>query len=262
MSALPRELVDMVIDQLAGYPEPLGQFEPFERVVNISGYSTISRKWLDRAQKHHFKVVHFGGQDDLEKWRAAIEADHCGVSRHVRKLLCERLNTLEGFDDHIRAFKHVEEVEAKGGGIFCSISVVNSLALLGSSLVKLEIDGAPTTPHVMASLLAALPRLRQLRVHQLEVKCDGNTTEFPSNIPFFEGANALDLRLMDYLPGTLDWIPPTAQFRELRIYASCVYNHPALVNQWIASSGSTLECLATQWDLWGTCLASLARRDS
>jgi len=250
MRAFPQELVDMVIDKLAEKLAP-GQ----EPGPGISNYSTVSRRWLARTQKHHFRFIHFTGQVELEMWRETIEPDPSGVSQYVCCIMWENISTLEGFGEHIRAFTRVEGVQISECEILRSLPDVESLALLGSSLVRLEIDAGRTTPRIMASLLAGLPRLRQLHIDLLEVEHDrDDTIAFPSSIPYFEGADALNLMLRDYLPGELDWIPPTARFAYLWIGNLCIHRNWARVSQWIASSGSILKYLSIGLDKEGTSL--------
>ena len=250
MRGFPQELVDMVIDQLAEFSV---EFEPFLSFVDISDYSTVSRQWLTRTQKHHFEFIHFTGQDDLEKWGTAIKADPEGVSRHARQLLWANLCTLKGFDEHISAFTRVEEVELSDCEIFRSLPDVEPFMLMGSSLVKLEIDGGLARPRVMASLLAGLPNLRHLLVHGLDIERGrDNTIQLPASIPFFEGSGTLNLALVDYSQGNLDWIPPTPRFSHLRIEALCVHHHWARVSQWIASSAGVLRYLSIEFNPLGT----------
>ncbi|KAF9648830.1 hypothetical protein BDM02DRAFT_3114851 [Thelephora ganbajun] len=250
MRVFPQELVDLVVDKLAEFPGPFGPFTPH---VEISDYSTISRQWLTRTQKHHFEMIQFNGQDDLEKWRTTIEPDPSGVSRHVRRLFWLDLDTLEGFDEHIRAFTHVKRAEFSECELFNLLDDVLPLTLLGSSLVELEIDMATTTPGVMASLLAALPHLGRLLARNLKVEHDYSyyPIPLPARIPFFEGANTLSLTLRKYLPGYLDWIPQIARFRDLRVDCSLAQYDWVVVNRWITSSSESLEYLGFEWDTWG-----------
>jgi len=238
MRTFPQEIVDMVVDQLA---DSLWRFrEP----VNISHYSTVSRQWLDRTQKHHFGSVHIRDQLGLGEWRTNIAPDPCGVSRHVRELSWWCVKTLEGFDDHIRAFTHVENIMLIGCHILLWPSVVRSLAPLGSSLVSLRIDQATTTYDIVIPLLAALPHLRHLCAHSLRVLGDCDVAGLPSRVPFFEDAGCLGLVLDGDAPGSLDWIPPSARFRELRIDVLSILDNSGRVKQWVASSAGTLRFLS------------------
>lgn len=241
----------MVIDQLVDCKSPY---------TSISWFSTVSRQWVARTQKHHFESVYFEDQDGLEKWRAAIEPDPSGVSRHTLKLTLVGVDTLESFEDHIRVFSHVEALTFKWCSVLLSPPVVRSVAPMGSSLVRLEIDGASTTPSIITSLLAALPHLRHLRTHYLEVLDDCNPTVFPPGIPFFEGANScLDLLVDEDNPGSLDWIPPSARFLDLRIDALSILDESGRVRQWITSSASSLKSLSIGGDPEdGTCLNFLS----
>ena len=246
-------LVNMIIDELA---ERSGPSEPFDRVP-ISNYSTVSSKWVKRTQGYHFRFIHLAGQKGVKKWCTSIQADPLGVSRHVRRFNLVGIDTLEGFEKHIRALTRVQEVELSDCGILRSLSDVEVFTLLGSSLVRLDIDGALTTPHVMASLLAGLPRLRKLSASGLEVECDPNPTALPPKIPFVEDANSLDLLMTKYCLGGLSWIPPTARFRDLGIEAYCINKDSALVNNWLTSSGGCLQWLTIREDSWCTPLTPL-----
>ena len=228
----------MVIDQLTDCPWPFG--EP----AKISQYSTVSRRWVTRTQRHHFKSVFFSGQRGLEKWRTIIKPDPFGVSQYVRELTWGWVETLEGFDGHIRAFTNVEVATLIGCDILLSPSVVESFSPLGSSLVGLEIEAALTTHSIIAPLLATLPRLRHLRANFLTVLGDRNVTGLPSRVPFFEGANSLDLSIGGDVEEPFNWIPRSARFCDLRIDESSILDESGSVKQWIASSTSTLRFLS------------------
>ena len=60
---------------------------------------------------------------------------------------------------------------------------------------------------------------------------------------------------MDYSQGTLGWIPPTAQFKELKIGALCAHKNPELVECWINSSCEILKVLELEYglDIDGMC---------
>ena len=234
MGTFPQELLDAVIDELAD----LGS-------TDMSDYSTISRQWVARTQKHHFKSIRFRGTKDLRKWCTAIEPDPSGVSRHVRELIFGGINGLDDFGEHIRAFTNAETVFIFGGHFLCPPSVAEYFAPLGSSLVRLEIQKAPATPHALTSLLAALPHLRKFGAHFLYIKGNHKTTRLPPRIPFFEGANTLHLSLVNgnSTLGSLGWLPPSARFRELKINPACLLDRSGRVQQWIASSGGSLEVL-------------------
>ena len=254
MRNLPQEIVDMIIDQLAE-EAPC----PFEVRKPMSTYSTVSRQWVEGTRKHHFRCIEFRGPEGMEKWRTAFEADPLGISRHVRKLIWTCIDTLQGFDEHIRAFTQVKEVDLVDGwidgGIPNSLPEVQTFAILGSNLVRLQLEYGTTTPHNMVSLLAGLPRLRHLLAYYLEIKCDTTPPVFPLSIPFFEGGNALSLWKSDCSSSQLGWIPPTARFSGLRVDPSCIHHCPALVNQWVASSGERLKWFSVMGDLLkSTCL--------
>jgi len=274
MRIIPQEIVDMVIDELAAQCEfpleklfgigahtppqvpadtTIGQLVDCESSYpSISYFSTVSRHWLARIQKHHFESVWFTDEDCLDKWRANIEPNPSGVSRHVRKLTWVDLDSLEDFNSHIRAFTRIEVLAFDRCEILLLPSVVETFAPMGSSLVRLEIDGAPTRTSVITSLLAALPHLRHLRAHYIEVLDDGNAIVFPPRIPVFENPNSLDLLLGEDTPGSLDWIPPSAQFHDLRINTLCIIDEPGHVKQWIISSASSLKSLRITGDLEST----------
>ena len=74
MNKLPQELVDTIIDNLAEFDTPL---EP-----EISRYSTVSRRWVRRTQKHHFKLVILRKEASLKRWRKNTNPDPSDASRH------------------------------------------------------------------------------------------------------------------------------------------------------------------------------------
>lgn len=252
MRGFPQELVDLVIDKLAdSFPS-----EASRRRHGISNYSTVSRKWIRRTQQLHFELLLFIYQGDLNKWRTVFTGGPPGVSRNVRTLFWVGIDSLEGFDGHVRAFTSVKEAKFYQCNILRSIDCVRPLESLGSSLVDLEIQGdAP--PEVVVWLLKSLPHLH--RFHATNIMTDPYyipAAPLP-RIPFFEDANDFGLYLADgYMSNALGWIPPTARFSRLAIGASCVRDQPGILNKWIASSCECLKYLYFSCDgyLDGTCL--------
>ena len=245
MRGFPQELVDKIIDMLT-------EEDPWEseNPKPISNYSTVSRQWVERTRKHHFCYVEFRCQEAVEKWRTTFEADPSGISRHVRKLRWFAIDTLQGFDEHIRAFTQVKELEIYDGCLLDSLSEVRSIAIMGSSLERLWIEWVSTTPGTMATLLAGLPRLRHLLADFIPVT-DRSPAVFPPNIPFFDGAGVLSVR-GNYR--ALRLIPPTARFRGLQVDLQCVNFFFEPVNRLLASSGESLEWLTVLGDPSRTCL--------
>ena len=251
MRDFPPKLIDMVIDHLPEDPE-----SPEEPGLDLpmSNYSTVSRQWVERTQKHHFHRLFFPGPPYVQRWHEVFNPNPSGVSRHVRHLTLMRIDSLEDedFDDHIRAFIHVQQLNLYGCSLL-SLCDVRSLAIMGSSLVGLEIRNTKTTSHFMATLLVGLPHLRYLNIYDLMVEKDSDPAGPPPRIPFFEGANSFILSMVDCSPRNLDWIPPSPRFRDLRIEASTIQYYPALVNRWLDSSSRTLERFIVMEDLTGTC---------
>lgn len=227
MRNLPQEILDMIIDELYELGEP------------TQDYSTVSRAWLNRTQKHHFEFPQFNcGRYLLERWQRAIEPDPLGPSQHVRKLSCLDVNTLEGFGEHIRALTRVEQAVFICCGIFQSLADIQPLTPLGSSLVELNIAKGKTTAAVMTSLLAALPHLRRLLVYDLYVE---RSEAAPIPIPFFDGANHFNFWGTRSSPGEYDWIPQTARFGHLSVAPSRILQNTPTINQWLKSSAESLE---------------------
>ena len=240
MEILPQELLDMVIDRLADSIKSDLSFALYEE-DRISNYSMVSRQWVERTQKHHFETVHFFTDWDIAKWRTRIEPDPSGVSRHARRFLWDNVDNMGDFDINIRAFTNLEVATFIVCDIFLLPSIVESFAPMGSSLVKLEIEGGSTTPHIITSLLAALPLLREFRAVGVRVQDDHDTTGFPPRIPFFEDPNTFEIMST---ADSLDWIPSSARFRNLHIGMPCIIGNPGLVENWIASSAGSLQFLS------------------
>lgn len=273
MKDFPQELVDQVIDELFILIERDDQirarFERFwntSRVPNISDYSLVSRAWAGPTQKYHFSSLSFDSMRVLERWCTHIAPDPAGLSRHVRKLVLDYFDysELEGFENHLRAFTQVECLTVNYcDGVLQLPSVMEWFQLMGSSLVELRIHDSPVTPHTIASLLAALPLLQSVEISNFKNPDKPGEAEdtkktsppIPSRIPFFEGANRFRLRSdygREYPKGSLDWIPSSARFAHLEIDMACSLHHPDLVNQWLASSRTTLTKLAIREDRDGT----------
>jgi len=228
------QLVDKVIDELDVVTQP------FYGCSLISNFSTVSRQWVERTQKHHFRQIWLYRRGTLEQWRTTFDADPCGPSRHVRQLELGNIVTFQGFEDHLRAFTQVEEVHILGGWILESVPEVQRFTMIGSNLKSLRILSGWTTPQVVVSLLAGLPHLRSLDIC-ITFDCGFIPPVFPPSIPFFEGANTLFLRGGKYCPGSLDWIPSTARLGGLSVDIRGIHLCLAPVNRLLASSGETLE---------------------
>ena len=228
MRTFPQELVDMVIDELADIERA-----DIDR-DRVAPYSLVSRAWVMRTQQYHFEWVDFRGLDELEKWRRTIVPDPAGVSRHTRHLVLAYINTLEGFEAHIRAFTRVEDLKISRCRFLLLPSVVECFTPMGSSLIQLEISQLPATSRVITSLLAALPVLETFITGCFQVTDDTGGTDLPSPIPFFGGNGSLDLHLSWDQEDPLeppDWIPPSARFGDLEIHMTYLLHKAVLVNQ-------------------------------
>jgi len=241
MRTFPQELVDKVIDELADTDGD-----------GIAPYSLVSRAWVTRTQQHHFEWIDLDDLDELEKWRTRIAPNPAGVSRHTRQLVLTNIDTLEGFEAHIRAFTRIQDLEIAECDFLLSLSVVECFAPMGSSLAELKISESPTTSHVITSLLAALPQLKRFMVEDTKViddTCGANI--LTQVIPFFEGNNSLALESsweQQDPPGPPDWIPSSARFGDLEIDMTYFLHKTVLVNRWFSNSCTTLTSLTIHGD--------------
>lgn len=158
MRYFPQELVDTVIDKLTELDTP------------ISRYSTVSSRWVYRTQARHFKLVTFKKKASLKKWSKTFKPDPSGASRHVRQIRWISIRTWAGFEAHLHAFTKIEETQFYRCKAFRSLSRIQPLMSLGSSLVRSKIHKTDTSPLVMASLLSYFPRLRRLLVQNFRSK--------------------------------------------------------------------------------------------
>ena len=273
MRDFPQELVDQVIDELFSLVGRkncyLGHSSRFTTQSDhgISSYSLVSRAWASSTQKHHFKTLSLDSPAILEKWRTRIAPNPTGVSRHVRELVLDGFDPpdLECFERHLHALTRVENLTVKDCyDVLGSPSFMEWYPLMGPSLVELRIDDSPATPHTIASLLAALPLLQSLEIRDFEIPEDTDepNTPIPSQIPFFEGVSHLAFFSgrdnNTYPEGSLDWIPFSARFGQLKIDIACAIHRPDLVNQWLTSSRETL----THLTIWGDSTGMSRQNDS
>jgi hypothetical protein len=246
MRTFPQELVDKVIDELVELNGPW----------TIFPYSLISRAWVARTQQYCFKFIYLGDSDDLQRWCRKITPDPAGVSRLAHKLVLEGIDTLEGFEPHIRAFTRVEDLSIQYSGLLLSPSVTECFAPMGSSVVRLWIGDLETTSRTITSLLVGLPQLRSLTTIYLKVTDDMGGTNLTPRIPFFESNNSAAFDPHDDQkdpPGPPDWIPPSARFGDLRIDITYFLHKAVLVNQWLSNSCTILASLAIRGDPDGEC---------
>ena len=246
MRNIPQELVDKIIDHLGEFTERPAWWTSRHKT---SQYSTVSRRWVNRTQHHHFKFLCFVHGGDLRRWKTTIEPGPSGVSRHVRTLYWRYVSTFEGFQGHLRALTNIKQATFSRCGVFCSLDDASPLIQVASNLVELAINNTNATPAVLSSFLAALPQLRRFCAINLLIELDGAPTVPLDNAPFFKGINNLTLLLEDHAPGKLDWLPSTARFANLGIGTSCIHHDLDLVNSWIASSRETLERLDIHWEI-------------
>ena len=264
MRDFPQELVDKVIDELFAlvgrnnsYTGDLRRTSRnFRPVHGISDYSLVSRAWVGPTQKHHFSTLHLDCPVISKKWLARIPPDPTGVSRHVRKLVLKgfHLENWEDFGEHLCAFTLVEFLTVS----YCSHllhhpSILEWFLTMGPSLAELRIFGESIPPHVMTPLLAALPLLQNVEIRDCDstddMDCaDDTNPPTPPRIPFFEGANRFTLSGWNYTADSLSWIPSSARFGHLVVDVIFCRDHPDLVNQWFASSSTTLTYLAIRGD--------------
>lgn len=268
MRDFPQELVEQVIDELFALVGRGNSYQGhskrfnigFGTVWGISHYSLVSRAWVYPTQKHHFSTIYLDRSAILKKWLTRIPPDPTGVSRHVRKLVLRGFDVvdLEEAGEHLRAFTRVECLTVNYCiGVLHHPSILEWFSTMRSSLTELRIIESPAVPHIITSLLAALPMLQTLQIlnfQNLNDKDDINPPASP-RIPFFEGTNRFVLQssnVRSYPAGSLDWIPTSARFGQLEVDVACFLSHPDLVNQWLASSCTTLTKLAIRGDPYST----------
>jgi hypothetical protein len=257
MQNFPQELIDLVIDELAELEELEEELENKLRATSrMSPYSTISRKWVKRTQFQIFKELYIPGQQYLHKWLTTITPDPHGISSHVKTVTWHEVNTLEGFDEHIRAFTRLDTAIFKDSKIFRYLNNVQPLTSFRSSLVHLVLDELTVSSEVMAQFLSFLPSLRRIDAYYITTDAHDIVKVSHPSIPFFETGR--DFSLLNWgadnplnLPG---WIPPTARFSKLEISYNYLSRNPGVVNSWIASSRSILKNLNVNSGLFGACL--------
>lgn len=254
MQALPQELVDMIIDELANLAslERLKDLESPDDppTCHITSFSLVSRIWVTRTQQHAFNFISLYGAEELKKWCGSIEPNPAGVSRHAHYLVLSDISTLADTEAHICAFTHVKWMQIRGCDFLLSPSVVECFAPM-SSLVELAIGRSPTTSRVITSLLAALPQLKYFSIQDSKVTGDMDGTNLLPRIPFFEGGNSLQVFSSPDKPDPpvpLDWIPPSARFYYLGISAKFFPYEAALANRWFSNSYTTLTSLSILGD--------------
>ena len=266
MRDFPQDLVNQVLDELFALVGRDNSYQGCSKRsrhtlrpdCGISDY-LVSKAWVGPTQKHHFSILRLDCPEVVEKWLANIPPDPTGVSRHVRKLVLDDFypECLEVFEKHLRAFTQVERLAVDDcGGILNHPSITEWFSTMGSSLVELRINDSPVTAYTITSLLAALPLLQSLDLHdfQLDDAHEANPST-PTRIPFFEGANRFVLRCGHghrYPAGSLHWIPSSARFGQLEVDMACSIDHIYLVNRWLASSSATLTNLTIREDPQGT----------
>ena len=245
MQRLPQELLDKIIDELA-------DLEDF-RNRRFARYSLVSKAWVERTRKYWFEHVKFDGLDALKDWRGRIAPDPAGVSCHTRALVFLNIHTVEGFEEHMRAFTRVEYMRIVLGS-FLSPSVADCLAPMGSSLTRLDFHLSKTTSHAITSLLAKLPHLKSLASRCFTVTDDTGGSNSVSRIPFFEGNNPTLLRYFDCdEPRPPNWIPSSARFGGLEMITMYSPHIAVLLNQWFSSSCITLTSLVIDLNDVGEC---------
>ena len=247
MQRLPQSVLDEIIDDLAGLEDLLGS--------RIARYSLVSKAWVKRTRKYCFKHVKFEGLDALEKWCAITTPESAGISHHIRLLDFLNIHTLEGFEEHMRAFTRVEHMRI-AATCDCSLSpsVTDHLVPMGRSLTHLELVRLKTTSHAITSLLAKLPHLKDLTSWCLEVTDNIGGSNSVSRIPFFQDNNPTLVYCSDGgQQGPPNWIPPSARLCDLGIFTTYSPHTAVLLNQWFSSSCTTLTSLVIEVGVGGEC---------
>lgn len=252
MRDFPQELINTVIDNLAE-PDSSQQVPP-----DVSAYSIVSSKWLDQTRKHHFEFLDLKNQDAMDRWVAGVDAGQSGASSYVRMLYMCTIKSLEGFKAHIRALTGVTKAELWDCSFFRSPSDVRILTgALGTNLAHLELGETRTTPEVLVSLLAGLPKLEALYTLSLAVEHDENTPSLSTEgIQFFDGGkNRLRILLDDPAePKQFSWVPSTAKFSRLGFGTSGMLHDLGFVNKLVSSSRETLTYFVIDQDIDSMCL--------
>jgi len=266
MKTFPQELVDRVIDELyILVGNPLQDKSTLRRdsgsVTSISDYSLVSKAWVNPTQKHHFSILHLS-PTTLDKWLAAPNT--AGMSRYVRILSLSHLDP--EIRQHLHAFTRIELLSVyECYNLLHHRTSMEWFPVIGSSLTELRITDTPVTPYTLTSLLATLPLLRTLDIRGFDNPYevlgmddddeiyDDDDVDDTSTIQFFDGANRFILRAGFYLEDSLDWIPSSARFGQLELDVMFSQGHTAdLVNQWLASSSTTLTYFAINMNPLGT----------
>jgi len=211
----------------------------------IAPYSAILKARVERTQPHVFNFIYLHGSKNLEKW-CKIKADR-QPNRFI--LMLHEIKTLAAIKTHIDDFIRMEKLEIYDCNFLLS-PVGEYFTRITPSLTDLTIKNSPTTLGVITSLIAALPQLKRLAVEDSKITDHTDRPSLLPTIPFFQGSNSLRLRYSEY-DGEydsdghdLDWIPDSARFEELDIDLDCFVEMPALVNQWLSNSRTTLTTLA------------------
>ena len=236
MDSCPQEILNLIIDKIAELISPDG--DEMEIAGKMVAYSTISRRWVERTQFHNFRGLDFLDEEYLKKWCSAFAPKSNGISRHVRTIRLQNIDTLEGFEDHFRAFT-LRNVIFNRCGIFQSLASIEELKSLGNRLTRVTIEELEVSPEVMAQFLSLLPDLREILSAEVGTIPDSVQISHPI-IPFFRGHGSLSLVKMN----DLEWIPEHAKFGKLILDRESYSQDPGVVNKWISSSRETLE------DLW------------
>lgn len=244
MRNFPQEIVDNVIDMLAELESEDG-IDEWAHHHNMSPYAMVSRGWVKRVQVHRFRQILFEGEENFSKWCRAIEPRHNTVSCYVKEICWCDMKALKNFEPHVKALTQVTHLWFTHCDFFCSLYNTNLLEAMASSLVDLEIRETNTRPEVMATFLSHLPRLRRLCVYNVAREPSSAIYVVPHpSIPFFENAGDFEHFFPSGCPSnSLGWVPSTPRFSKLAFGASYVLNYTGVVEDWISSSGESLESL-------------------
>ena len=178
MSALPSEILDLIVDDL--YDEP----------DTVKSCCVVSKSWIPRARKHLFAYVEFHSfESPVEWWKEAFPDPSNSPAHHTRTLSIYNISLDTAADevvgDLIKSFRNVVNLQLS------DLDLASLTPLHGLSPTVRSLDLA-YIPFEIFDLVCSFPLLEDLSLAAPYARCDTGRWNPSPTSPKLTGS--LDLR--------------------------------------------------------------------
>ena len=223
---LPRELVDKIIDLVAGRERNTG-------MQDLKSCSLAARAWSRHSQRYILESVTIPSLLHLLEWHSEVDPTGGGVSSYVRTITLYDSDpafspdTLAQLERHPVAFNRLECLNLKGFHLHSDVGhselILRWFGRFGNTLKTLNLESCSLSPNTFQSVLHHLPLLDNVSIGNechaiINTESDRVLKRYPDGVTHFRGSLVTGINtLQEFLPCLL-MVP--LQFHRL----VCVFN--------------------------------------